>query len=103
MPPVDPDRLLTVREAAKRLGVSTSTVKRRIRDGSLPAVRIGTRPGQSVRVDPAELDHWIHQRSSTTGPYTNPYVGTAPGVHVRVTRAYPGGPLLDDPWVVRPS
>lgn len=40
---------LTVRQAAARLAVSEATVRRRIADGSLPAVRIG----RTVRV-PAE-------------------------------------------------
>jgi excisionase family DNA binding protein len=47
LPPV----LATTPEAAGRLGVSVSTVRRRIKDGSIPVRRIG----RSVRVDLAAL------------------------------------------------
>ncbi len=43
IPPV----LVSMTEAAKRLGVSVSTIRRRVRDGSLPTRRIGF----AVRVD----------------------------------------------------
>lgn len=42
-----PPSLVTVPEAARRLGLSTATVRRRIKDRSLPVVRVG----HSVRVD----------------------------------------------------
>jgi excisionase family DNA binding protein len=38
---VDETRYLTAAEAAERLGISLRTVRRRIADGTLPAVRIG--------------------------------------------------------------
>ncbi|MGC5583032.1 helix-turn-helix transcriptional regulator [Ornithinimicrobium sp. W1665] len=44
---------LTIAQAAERLGVSTYTIRRRIADGSLPAVRIGTR---AIRVDADDVD-----------------------------------------------
>jgi excisionase family DNA binding protein len=53
-----PPALLDPGEAAKALGVSLSTVRRRIKDGTLPVRRIG----RSLRVDlsalnpPAERD-----------------------------------------------
>lgn len=37
---VTEDRLLTISELAERLGVSVSTIRRLIRDGAIPAVRI---------------------------------------------------------------
>lgn len=46
-----PPALVTMREAARLLGLSLSTVRRRIRDGQLPARRVG----KSVRVDLAGL------------------------------------------------
>jgi excisionase family DNA binding protein len=49
--------LLTVAEAALRLGVSGPTVRRLIREEGLPAV---THPS-GVRIDPAELDAWLHR------------------------------------------
>jgi excisionase family DNA binding protein len=43
---------LTAADAALRLGISLRTVRRRIADGSLPAVRIG----RAVRIPAAALD-----------------------------------------------
>ena len=42
-----PPALVTLKEAANRLGLSLSTVRRRVRDGSLPARKVG----RCVRVD----------------------------------------------------
>lgn len=52
MTPPDTDgHLLCAKEVAKRLGVSLRSVRRLIRDGKIPALRIG----HAVRVDPEEL------------------------------------------------
>jgi excisionase family DNA binding protein len=52
----DTDRdWLTVEEVAHRLGCSTLTVRRRIRDGSLPYWQSGG-PGTLVRIPVAALD-----------------------------------------------
>lgn len=48
-PPSAP--LVTVAEAARQLGVTTRTVHRRIKDGSLRAVHVG----RSVRLDPRSI------------------------------------------------
>lgn len=40
---------LTIRDAADALAVDPKTIRRRIADGSLPAVRIGTRRPGTVR------------------------------------------------------
>ncbi len=48
--------VLTAREAAAELGVSLATVRRRVADGSLPAYRLGNRPGAAVRIRRADLD-----------------------------------------------
>ena len=53
--------LLTVSEVAERLRCSEPTVRRRIRDGQIPAVKLGH--GRSViRIDAAELNNWLYQR-----------------------------------------
>ena len=44
--------LLTVEEVGNLLGVSRSTVYRRIKDGTLPSIRLGAR---STRVATAEI------------------------------------------------
>jgi excisionase family DNA binding protein len=48
-------RLLTLPQAAEVLGCSTRTLRRRIRDGSLPAFR----DGGLVRVREADLDRYV--------------------------------------------
>jgi excisionase family DNA binding protein len=52
--PISP--LLDVRRTAERLGLSEKQVRRLIRRGELPALRVGA----AVRVDPRELDDWLH-------------------------------------------
>jgi excisionase family DNA binding protein len=49
---------LSVREVAAELGRSEPTVRRRIRAGELPAVRLGPR-GSGVRVPRAALTAWL--------------------------------------------
>src|SRR5439155_22251079 len=48
-------RLLTLDQAAERLGCSTRTLRRRIRDGSLPAFR----DGGLVRIRAVDLDPYV--------------------------------------------
>ena len=50
-----PDDILTLEEAARALRVSTSTVRRRIRCGDLPAYRMGGRRLWVRRADLASL------------------------------------------------
>ena len=47
--------------------LSTSTVRRRIWDGELPAVRLGLRPQAPVGIDPAELERWISSSKRPAG------------------------------------
>jgi excisionase family DNA binding protein len=58
--PPEPRRLLSVREAAARLGLSKSTLdKWRVRGGGGPAyIALGRR----VLYDPAMLDSWVAER-----------------------------------------
>lgn len=46
-----PPQLVTMSEAAERLGVSLATVRRRVKDGTLPVKRVGRSP----RVDLSSL------------------------------------------------
>ena len=48
-----PTRFLTIAEVAALLGVSTKTVRRRLRDGSLRKAPLG---GRAVRIPASELD-----------------------------------------------
>jgi excisionase family DNA binding protein len=54
-------RLLTVSEAAARLGQSDQTVRRKIRSGMLPAVQLGG-PRSAVRIDERDLETWLYAR-----------------------------------------
>lgn len=47
---------------AQMPGVSLSnrTVRRRIADGEIPAVKLGQGPNAPVRVDRAELEAWLY-------------------------------------------
>nr|WP_274622823.1 helix-turn-helix domain-containing protein [Myxococcus fulvus] len=48
-----PAQLVSAREAARVTGVNEATIRRRVRDGSLPARRVGKR----LLVDLASLSH----------------------------------------------
>jgi len=48
----------TPQEISNLLQVSVHTVRRWIRDGDLPAYRIG----RLWRVKPGDLDHWLEQQ-----------------------------------------
>lgn len=57
-------RLLTTREAAARLGVSVSTVKRMLASGELAGVKIRS----ARRFEPAELEALIAREKKTPSP-----------------------------------
>ena len=80
------DELLTLHEAANRLGVHYMTVYRRVRLGMLPAHKVGG----SWRIDPADL---AGQRSS------HPADGRPAGANHSSTPASPRRRRA--PWVVR--
>jgi excisionase family DNA binding protein len=54
-------RLLTTREVASLLGISTETVLRWTRRGDLPAIRL---PGGAIRFREDELDEWLMARAT---------------------------------------
>ena len=54
-------QLLTAREVAGRLSVSTESVLRWTRDGKLPAVYLSTR---AIRYREDELDAWLSARAT---------------------------------------
>jgi excisionase family DNA binding protein len=48
-------RLLTLAQTAERMQISIRTVRRRIEDGSIPAVRLGTRAASPLRIPEASV------------------------------------------------
>jgi excisionase family DNA binding protein len=66
-------RLLTARDVANRLGLSTETVLSWVRRGELPAFKLG----RAIRFREADLDQWLQARATsadnlttTSGPAT---------------------------------
>lgn len=53
-----PRRLLTVKEAARTLGQSNSTVWNMLAAGALPRVKLSSR---ATRIDSADLDRYIER------------------------------------------
>jgi excisionase family DNA binding protein len=53
-------RMIDLDEAAERLQVKPSTVRRLLRAGELPGCQIG----RQWRIDPGRLDHFIEERSA---------------------------------------
>ena len=62
----EPDRWLTTREAAERAGVHVQTIYRAVRVGRLAAARPGGTTTGPLRIDPADLAHWM-PAARTTG------------------------------------
>jgi len=54
-------QLLTARQVAELLGVSTETVLRWTRRGDLPALRL---PGGAIRYREPDLDEWLAARTT---------------------------------------
>ena len=52
-------KLLTIKETAKLLGITESTLKGMIRRGAIPYIKLSPRV---LRFDPEELDEYLDQR-----------------------------------------
>jgi excisionase family DNA binding protein len=59
-------RYLSVAEVALRLGVSAHTVRRKVAEGQLKAVRLGE-PGSSFRISSRELEGWLRDNAVRGG------------------------------------
>ncbi len=62
-------QLLTVREVAETMRVSTMTVYRLIRDGDMPAIRVGKH--FRLRVD--DVDEFLSSRTVNSANQGNPW------------------------------
>lgn len=60
------DQLLTIKQAAARLGISDSKFYRLMRDRSagIPVIRM---PGHTTRIPAAKLQRWIEQHTEQAG------------------------------------
>jgi excisionase family DNA binding protein len=70
-------RLLTTREVADALGVSSATVLRRWRAGELPGFRIAS---NCLRFDKTEIDGWLQERR---GDAYSPLAGRLGGAEAK--------------------
>jgi excisionase family DNA binding protein len=61
--------LLTISQAAKELGVSAETVRRKIRDGVWPFYKLGPK---STRIDPDEIRAMARLATYSTTKKTDP-------------------------------
>jgi excisionase family DNA binding protein len=78
-----PERqLLTVRETAERLAISEKSVRRRVRAGVIPALRLGHK-GSAIRIPADELAGWIDERR-TVGTLSPPSPAENPAASARV-------------------
>ncbi len=79
-------RLLTARNLADALGVSTETVLRWRRRGELPAIRL---PGGAIRFREDEIEGWLKDRATTErGEVTHPAGRRPSGTLPRVTHPH---------------
>ena len=53
-------RLLTIDQAAERLGLSRRTVEHKIASGEIPALQLGGKHSP-IRVDERELEAWLYR------------------------------------------
>lgn len=54
-----PPDLITITDAARRLGVSVETAKKLLRDGHFPG-DAALRVGRQIRVSVPRLERWLH-------------------------------------------
>ncbi|MBM4484444.1 excisionase family DNA-binding protein [Rhodococcus hoagii] len=57
---------VSMAEAARMVGVSRHTIRDRIIDGQLPAVRVGTGPRAAVRIRVSDLEALLHPIAAGT-------------------------------------
>jgi excisionase family DNA binding protein len=60
-------RLMRVREVAAELDQSVSAVYRKVKNGEIPAVRLGSSPRSPLRIERDELDLWLFRQPPGVG------------------------------------
>ncbi|MGH3006526.1 MAG: helix-turn-helix transcriptional regulator [Gaiellaceae bacterium] len=91
------ERLLTARELAERLGVSSETVLRWTRDGEVPAIRL---PRGSIRYRPDAIEAWLEGRATSAGAAVEESPDTPD--HARRGGAYPAALVCELPDTLPP-
>jgi excisionase family DNA binding protein len=72
----DKVELLTTAQVARRLKQSEEVIRRKARDGTLPALRLGYGPRAPLRFDEREFEAWLYlQEPPSAGGATS--VGAA--------------------------
>lgn len=74
--------LLTARDVADRLGFSTETILRWVRQGKLPAIRL---PGGAIRFREDDLERWLEQRATPSRGVVELPAGRRPAASVHST------------------
>ncbi len=74
---------LTIGEAARRAGVSETTIRRAVRSGRdadrLPAFDVALGSGKAAwRIQPADLDAWLKRREGAPSAPSRPMTRTSP-------------------------
>jgi excisionase family DNA binding protein len=54
------ETLLTVADVAERFGQHPDTIRRKARDGEIPALKLGTGPRARFAFDRHELEAWVY-------------------------------------------
>ena len=58
-------KLLTTHQVARRLGLSEDAVRRKLRTGQIPGIKLGTSSRSQYRVDSDELQAWLFGEGTT--------------------------------------
>lgn len=56
-------QLLTIKQTAEKLNVSTRTIERWVKERKIPIVSM---PGRLLRFDESKIQSWVNQRTITT-------------------------------------
>ena len=64
------ESLLTVADVAERFGQHPETIRRKARDGEIPALKLGTSPRAQFRFDRDELEAWVYSLPESAGAFT---------------------------------
>ncbi len=72
----DEPKLLTTHQVARRLGLGEDSVRRKLREGVLPGLRLGSSNRSQYRVREDELQRWLDE--SSTIPREDPAAREAP-------------------------